>query len=113
MYKIIYYGYVLILPLLFFNTWWLVLIGYFVMHYTCGIILAIVFQCAHVMEPNEFKSPNKDRVIKRNWFEHQLNTTCNFAMNSRIGIITECETLLVSVLIFFIISEEFLEIISK
>ena len=37
----------------------------------------------------------------------------NFAMNSRIGIITECETLLVSVLIFFIISEEFLEIISK
>ena len=36
------------------------------------------------MEPNEFKTPNKDSVIKRNWFEHQLNTTCNFAMNSKL-----------------------------
>ena len=83
-YKTIYYGYALILPLIFFKTWWLVLIGYFIMHYTAGIILSVVFQCAHVMEPNEFKSPNKERTIKRNWFEHQLNTTCNFAMNSKI-----------------------------
>ena len=83
-YKIIYYGYVLIIPLIFFKTWWLVLIGYFVMHYTCGIILAVVFQCAHVMEPNEFKTLNNDRIIKRNWFEHQLSTTCNFAMNSKL-----------------------------
>ena len=54
------------------------------MHYTAGIILAVVFQCAHVMEPNDFKSPNKERTIKKNWFEHQLNTTCNFAMNSKL-----------------------------
>ena len=83
-YKLIYYSYALILPLILFDKWWLVLIGYFIMHYTAGLILSVVFQCAHVMEPNEFNSPNKKRTIDKNWFIHQLNTTCNFAMNSRI-----------------------------
>ena len=54
------------------------------MHYTAGLILSVVFQCAHVMEPNEFNSPNENRVVDKNWFVHQLNTTCNFAMNSKL-----------------------------
>ena len=83
-YKVIYYAYALVLPLIFLDNWWLVLIGYFTMHYTAGLILSIVFQCAHVMEPNDFNSPNESRVVDKNWFVHQLNTTCNFAMNSKL-----------------------------
>ena len=83
-YKLIYYSYALILPLILFDKWWLVLIGYFIMHYTAGLILSVVFQCAHVMEPNEFNTPNEKRTVDKNWFVHQLNSTCNFAMNSKI-----------------------------
>jgi linoleoyl-CoA desaturase len=36
------------------------------------------------MEPNDFNSPNESRVVDKNWFVHQLNTTCNFAMNSKL-----------------------------
>ena len=65
-YKVIYYSYVLVLPLIFLDNWWLVIIGYLTMHYTAGLILSVVFQCAHVMEPNDFNSPNESRVVDKN-----------------------------------------------
>ena len=82
--KLFYYAYVLVLPLILFDHWWLVLLGYFSMHYTAGLILSVVFQLAHVMEHNDFDHPNDNREMKVNWFEHQLKTTCNFAMDSKL-----------------------------
>ena len=84
LYKLFYYAYTLVIPLIFFDHWWLVLVGYFVMHFTAGFILSVVFQCAHVMEQNEFELPDENRKIEGNWFEHQMKTTCNFAMNSKL-----------------------------
>jgi hypothetical protein len=40
-------------------TWWKVLIGFFIMHYTAGLILSIVFQLAHVVEETENPTPNE------------------------------------------------------
>jgi linoleoyl-CoA desaturase len=58
-------------------TWWKVLIGFFIMHYTAGLILSIVFQLAHVVEETE----NSKRIRRdgNTWAIHQLFTTTNFA----------------------------------
>jgi linoleoyl-CoA desaturase len=83
--KLVYYSYVLVLPLIFSPfSWWMVLLGFLVMHYVAGFILAIIFQPAHVMEVNEFPIPNEDHLVEENWSVHQLKTTCDFAQNSRI-----------------------------
>ena len=50
--KVVYYAFWIALPLLVLDVaWWKILIGFFVMHYTAGMILSIVFQLAHIV-PN-------------------------------------------------------------
>lgn len=82
--KVFYYGYIFILPLVFASTWWIALIGYVLMHFIAGFILATVFQCAHVVENIDYPKPLETGIMKDNWFAHQLYTTSNFAMKSRI-----------------------------
>jgi hypothetical protein len=48
--KVIYVSIWIVLPIVIGITWWKVLIGFFIMHYTAGLILSIVFQLAHVVE---------------------------------------------------------------
>ena len=48
--KMVYFSVWILVPLFVFNfLWWKVLIGFFVMHYTAGLILSLVFQLAHVI----------------------------------------------------------------
>jgi linoleoyl-CoA desaturase len=51
--KVIYVSIWIVLPIVIGITWWKVLIGFFIMHYTAGLILSIVFQLAHVVEETE------------------------------------------------------------
>lgn len=78
--KIFYYAYILAIPMIFSPfSWWMILIGFVIMHYVAGFILAVIFQPAHVIEGNDFPLPNEEDVIEENWSVHQLKTTCNFA----------------------------------
>jgi len=78
--KFFYLSYVLILPLIFSSqAWWLTLSFYFIMHFTCGFIISVIFQLAHVVEETEFPQPDKDGKIENSWAIHQLHTTANFA----------------------------------
>ena len=52
--KIVYYSLWIVLPIAVLNiVWWKVLVGFFVMHYTAGIILSVVFQLAHVVSKKQ------------------------------------------------------------
>ena len=83
--KAIYYTYTIILPLIFLPiTWWQFLIGYLLMHMVAGIILGVVFQLAHTVEATDQTALSNSGVIDNNWAIHQMETTSNFAMNSRI-----------------------------
>jgi len=64
-------------------AWWKVLIGFFVMHYTAGIILSIIFQLAHVVPKTEMPIPDKAGNLDHTWAVHQLYTTANFAPNNK------------------------------
>jgi linoleoyl-CoA desaturase len=67
------------LPLFLGFAWYQVLIGFFIMHYTAGIILSVVFQLAHVMPNTEMPTPDSEGNMKNTWAIHQLYTTSNFA----------------------------------
>ncbi len=83
--KIFYYSYILVIPFLFVPLpWWMILIFYFTMHFTCGFILGIIFQTAHVMPTIKFPKPNQGGTIENNWAVHQLQTTSNYSPKSRV-----------------------------
>ncbi len=78
--KIVYFGFWIVLPLIFgAASWWVILLGFFAMHYTAGMILSVVFQLAHITEDTINPHPNEDGEIENTWAIHQLLTTVNFA----------------------------------
>ena len=78
--KVLYYVLWIVLPILVLDiAWWKVLIGFFAMHYTAGIILSVIFQLAHIVPKTEMPLPDEDGNMKNTWAIHQLYTTANFA----------------------------------
>lgn len=79
--KILYFAGWLAVPYLILGiAFWKILIGFFVMHYTAGLILSLIFQLAHVLEDTDMPIPKPDtREMKNTWAIHQLYTTANFS----------------------------------
>ena len=83
--KSIYLSIWIVIPMLILSiAWWKILIGFFVMHYTAGLILSIVFQLAHVVNETDMPLPDKTGTMKNTWAIHQLFTTVNFATKNRL-----------------------------
>jgi linoleoyl-CoA desaturase len=81
--KVFYLAFSLILPIIVMkNPWWQVLIGWSIMHFTCGLVLALIFQPAHVVDLTEFPMPDEKGMMTDDWAAHQLKTTTNFAQKS-------------------------------
>ncbi len=75
----------IVVPILVLDVaWWKVLIGFFVMHYTAGLILSIVFQLAHIVEDADMPLPDDSGNMENSWAIHQLFTTANFAPKNRL-----------------------------
>lgn len=73
------------LPLLFSSTaWWMILLGFMIMHFTAGIFMSTVFQMAHLVEETEQPLPNEQGIIENEWAIHELETTANFSRKSRL-----------------------------
>lgn len=71
------------LPILFTGyTWWQVLLGFFIVHWTAGCILSTIFQMAHVVEGAQQFRPDANGVIHADWAVHELRTTADFARNN-------------------------------
>ena len=82
--KLIYFVIWIVFPIVFLELeWWKILLGFFVMHYTAGLILSLVFQLAHIIEDAQMPLPDKDTgTMKNTWAIHQLFTTVNFATSN-------------------------------
>ncbi|MBL3655128.1 fatty acid desaturase family protein [Fulvivirga sediminis] len=82
--KLLYYSYTLILPLIMVPlAWWIILLAFISMHMVTGILISIVFQTAHVMPSADFPLPDKNGLIANNWSVHQLATTSNYSPRSK------------------------------
>jgi linoleoyl-CoA desaturase len=83
--KVLYAGYIFALPMIFSSQpWWLILIGFAVMHMVAGLFMATIFQLAHVIEGVDQVTPDPETGVQSEWAAHQLATTANFARNNRI-----------------------------
>lgn len=84
--KFVYYGYILVLPLIFIPApWWAILLMFVSMHFIMGFALSVVFQTAHVIPTTEMPEGNQEGKMERNWHVHQLLTTANFSQTRKFG----------------------------
>lgn len=61
------------------------IVGYLLISFVCGFIIAVVFQLAHIVEEAHFSAPdNESFKIETEWAVHQINTTANFATKNKI-----------------------------
>lgn len=81
--KVIYYAYLFVIPYFIgdvsFGFW---LVCFMSMHFVAGLMLATIFQTAHVMPDCEFPVV-ENGTIENNWAIHQLETTSNYAPKSK------------------------------
>ena len=85
LYKVLYYAVFVALPMVSLDvTWWHVALSWFSMHFVGGLILACVFQPAHVVPSSEFPLPDKSFQVEGDWVKHQMMTTANFAPGNRV-----------------------------
>ncbi|MBB3054717.1 fatty acid desaturase family protein [Mucilaginibacter gotjawali] len=81
--KVLYLLVFIGLPLLITHyTWWQVLSGFFIMHWTAGFIMSTIFQMAHVVEGAKQFQPDKDGIIHTEWAVNEVLTTSDFARNN-------------------------------
>jgi len=73
----------LVLPIMIVPLpWYQTIVGFLLMHFICGLILALIFQPAHVIEDTNFFKTDEEGSVENHWAIHQLKTTCNFANDS-------------------------------
>lgn len=76
--KVVYIAYMLVLPLYLGYNPWVVFSSFILMHMIGGLLLAMIFQPAHIMEDHEFV-PEDTEMLTECYEAHQLYTTSNFA----------------------------------
>ncbi len=83
--KVIYYAAFIALPIFLLEVpWYHVLLGWFAMHFIAGLILGVIFQCAHVIPETVYPAINEEHKIEHDPATHQMLTTANFANNNKI-----------------------------
>lgn len=80
--KVFFVLIMLVLPMLVF-PWWQVLIGFFLVMLTVGLVMGVVFQLAHINGDADFPEPvGSPQHIENEWAAHQVETTADFAPNN-------------------------------
>jgi len=81
--KILYYIVFLVAPLLILPIpWYQTLLFFLIMHFIAGLLLAVIFQTAHIMPQCDYPLPDKQGNMDNNWMVHQLLVTSDYAPNN-------------------------------
>jgi linoleoyl-CoA desaturase len=84
-FKVLYAFLFLALPIYFGGASWLVnALGFLLMQFICGLILAMIFQPAHVVPTSTYPVPNDSGVVEADWAVSQLFNTANFAPKAKL-----------------------------
>jgi linoleoyl-CoA desaturase len=82
---LIYFTYIFALPMQVLQlSFWQVFVGFLIMHYIAGFILAVIFQPAHVIEGSEYPMPDSEGNLENSWAIHQLHTTTDFGKKQKL-----------------------------
>lgn len=87
LYKMFYYSYILVLPIIFSGMpWYYVVAGFLLMHFVSGLFLSCVFQPSHVVETSVFAAPVQSEgrsQMENSWALHEVENTTDFAPNNK------------------------------
>lgn len=73
----------LVLPMILVSLpWWQILGGFLLMQGICGLVLALIFQPAHVVNETDFFVADENGSLENSHAILQLRTTSNFARKS-------------------------------
>jgi len=82
--KALYWAIFLVPPLFLVGIpMWVTVVMIIVSHGVTGILLALIFQTAHVV-PSAMFIKEESENINQSWVSHQLYTTANYGMNDKI-----------------------------
>lgn len=88
LYKLFYYGYIIVLPILFAGVpWYYVVLGFLLMHFVAGIFLSCIFQPSHIIEESHFALPldtDGKKEMEETWAVHEVENTTDFAPRNRL-----------------------------
>lgn len=80
LFKLIFFGYIIILPKFILSISWLqILTAFVIMVFTASIFSLIVLLTPHAVPDSEFPLLNDKGNLSTSWFEHQLLTTNDVA----------------------------------
>lgn len=83
--KVLYYSYALVLPLIMVPLpAWIIILAFLSMHFVTGICISLVFQTAHIVSDTSFPTPDEEGIIPSDWSAHQLATTSNYSPKSKV-----------------------------
>jgi linoleoyl-CoA desaturase len=82
--KILFFAIAFVIPLLFHSAG-VVALFYLLIAFIAGIVLSVVFQLAHTVEEADFPEPKTPGYMENSWAVHQVETTVDFARNSRVA----------------------------
>lgn len=84
-FKVVYLSVYIGLPIYLTDmSVWLILGGFFLMHFVAGFILGIVFQPAHVVPVSNYPVPDPTGNVDADWAVSQMLNTANFARKSKL-----------------------------
>jgi linoleoyl-CoA desaturase len=83
--KILYFAVIFGLPFVFSALpWWATILGFLAMQFIAGLILAMIFQPAHVVPTSYYPLPDESGNIDADWAVSQLYNTANFAPKAKV-----------------------------
>ena len=81
--KVFYFSIIFTLPILFSALpLYAIILGFFLMHFIAGVVLAAIFQPAHVIPSSTYPVPDNSGVVDADWAVNQIYNTANFAPGS-------------------------------
>lgn len=76
MQKVVYLSYLLVLPILFSNqAWQIVIVAFILMHLTQSLLLLLTFFMTHHVEQTEYPETDKNGNIRTSWLMNQVKSS--------------------------------------
>lgn len=82
--KLLYVAILVVLPAIFITKWYIILLGFLLLHLIAGFSITVVFQLAHVVEGPEHFTVKEDPKLENTWAIHQISTTANFSTKNKV-----------------------------
>jgi linoleoyl-CoA desaturase len=85
-FKFLNYLLFMIIPFMVIELpFWQKLVCFLSAHFIAGMYLGLIFMLAHCVDNVEFPTQDETGMTENNWFIHQMKTTSNFAVNSKLA----------------------------